>query len=60
LNKDGLIGMFGHTYDDEGLLHYQFRILRRTDDHYVCQLFSFMDGYPTDWIAMSRQEILGY
>jgi hypothetical protein len=29
---DGLIGMFGHTVNDDGAIVWQFQIIRRSDD----------------------------
>jgi len=54
---DGLIGMFGHTFED-GEIQYQFQVVRRSEDVYICQLFSWIDGDPTDCITISRSRLL--
>jgi hypothetical protein len=62
----GLIGLFGHTYvpDEEHLgkkvIQYQFQIIRRLPgDRWVVQLFSFMDGRPTQVTVYAEAFLLG-
>jgi hypothetical protein len=48
-NDAGLVGLFGHTRDDDGTINWQFEIIGKVgDDAYSIQLFSWMDGRPTD------------
>jgi hypothetical protein len=61
---EGLIGLFGHTYfdgvDGDPALRWQFQIIRRMrGDRYVVQLFSFMDGEPTEVTVLTEAELLG-
>ena len=64
--EEGLIGLFGHTYipdpedPEEKMIQFQFKILRRMHgDRYVVQLFSFMDGGPTNVGVYPEAELLG-
>jgi len=63
---EGLIDLFGHTYipDQEDPEHQviqnQFQIIRRMrGDRYVVQLFSWLDGGPTEVVVMTEAELLG-
>jgi hypothetical protein len=58
-NPDGLIGMWGHTLNDDGEIAWQFQIIRRSEGLYICQLYSWMDCGPTESKAISREVILG-
>jgi hypothetical protein len=62
----GLIGLFGHTYvpdierPNETRIQWQFEIIRRMrGDRYVVQLFSWMDGSPTEVKVMTEADLLG-
>jgi hypothetical protein len=57
-SSDGLIGMWAHTYDDEGDIDLQFQVVRRSGDVYLCAIYSWRDGNPTNCIAMRRDKIL--
>jgi hypothetical protein len=64
--KTGLIGLFGHTYvpdqkePDTKVIQYQFEIIRRmSPDRWVVQLFSFMDGRPTEVQVYPENFLLG-
>ena len=65
---DGLRGLFGHTYepdpdDPDGLprIQYQFEIIREVPgSRYVVQLFSWVDGSPTEVRVMSEAEVLDH
>lgn len=61
----GLVGMWGHTLvDDDELpgkktIQWQFKIIRQaTPEMYVCQLFSWMDGEPTNCEMLSTQALM--
>jgi hypothetical protein len=56
--SDGLIGMWGHTFDDDGDIDLQFQIVRRSGDMYLIELYSWTDGNPSGCIAVSRARIL--
>jgi hypothetical protein len=56
--SDGLIGLFLHSYDDEGEISQQLQIIRRSGDVYVCQAFSWQNGSPTNCVAIARNKIL--
>jgi len=47
-----LVGMLFHSYDREGVLHFQGKVVSVFDASgktvAMCQLFSFLDGMPTD------------
>ncbi|MGG7534660.1 HNH endonuclease [Rhizobium sp. 12,4] len=44
-----LVGLFGHTRNDDGTINWQFEIVGKVgDDAYAIQLFSWLDGRPTD------------
>jgi hypothetical protein len=58
-SSDGLIGMWAHTYDDDGGIEWQFQIIRRSGDVYLCKLYSWVDGSPTGCVAIGRNKILG-
>jgi hypothetical protein len=58
-SSDGLIGMWAHTYDDDGDIEWQFQIIRRSGDVYLCKLYSWVDGSPTGCVAIGRNKILG-
>lgn len=48
-NPSGLIGVFGHTRDDDGKINWQFEIVGKAgSDTYTVQLFSWMDGRATN------------
>lgn len=48
-NDNGLVGLFGHRLDDDGAVHNQFQIRGMSgEDTCVIQLFSFLDGSPTN------------
>jgi hypothetical protein len=57
--SDGLIGMWLHTYDDDGDISQQLQIIRRSGDVYLCQVYSWQNGSPTNCIAIGRNKILG-
>lgn len=46
---DGFVGMWGHTFTEDKEIQWQFKIIRVLNpDAYVCQLYSWMDGEPTN------------
>ena|SRR5712664_1796697 len=58
-SSDGLIGMWAHSYDEDGDIDQQFQIVRRSGDVYLCKLYSWIDGSPTGCVAVGRNKILG-
>jgi hypothetical protein len=62
----GLIGIMGHTYiadenhPGEKEIQYQFEIIRKLDGgRWLCQLFSFLDGRPTEVRAYPESFLSG-
>lgn len=54
----GLIGFWGHTFDN-GEINWQFKIIRRlSDDTHMCQLFSWMSGDPTECKPIPTKKLL--
>jgi hypothetical protein len=50
----GLTGLFGLTFNEQGL-HNQFHVLRpEGDGHYLVQLFSWIDGSATNMEVWPR------
>lgn len=48
-NDNGLVGLYGHTRDDDGAIHWQFQVTGMVGDSLATiQLFSWLDGRPTD------------
>jgi hypothetical protein len=44
-----VVGLHFHTFDADGVLHYQGRVLRQLrNGRYRVQLYSFLDGHETD------------
>jgi len=41
---NGMVGLFGYTYDGDGLIEYQFKIKRVHGDICLVQLFAWTDG----------------
>src|SRR6266700_3542103 len=57
--SDGLIGMWLHTFDDDGDIDQQLQIVRRSGHVYLCKLYSWVDGNPSNCVAIHRDKILG-
>lgn len=57
-NDNGLIGLYGHTRDEEGTIKWQFQIAGMVGAS-MCtiQLFSWLDGRPTDVKIMPVEEL---
>lgn len=62
----GLIGLFGHAYTadpedaERQTIRHQFQIIRKMDGgRCVVQLFSFMDGGPTNVAVYDERFLLG-
>lgn len=57
---DGLVGMWGHTFDADKNIAWQFKIIRKINDAlYVCQLFSWLDGGPTNCETIHTDKLTG-
>ncbi|WP_370621701.1 hypothetical protein NMD10_27675 (plasmid) [Citrobacter portucalensis] len=47
--KAPLVGLFAHTFNDEKAVEFQLEITAALpDNHYLCQLYSWMDGSDTN------------
>jgi hypothetical protein len=46
--KDPLVGKYFLTFTPKGEMQKQGKILSKTDGVYLCQLFEWMEGYPTE------------
>jgi hypothetical protein len=57
-SSDGLIGMWAHTFDDDGDIEWQFQIIRRSGDVYICKLYSWTNGRPANCVVIPRNKIL--
>lgn len=56
--KDSLVGYFGHRLGDDGFIRNQFEIVRRvSEDVYAIQLFSYVDGRPTNIEIVSLAQL---
>lgn len=60
----GLADLFGHGLipDDDGrpMINHQFKVLHRADERrYLVQMFSFVDGCPTNTEARTVDYLLG-
>lgn len=57
-NDNGLVGLYGHTRTDDGEIQWQFEVTGMVgDDACTIQLFSWMDGRPTDVRVMSVEDM---
>jgi hypothetical protein len=63
VEPQGLIGLFGHTYVEDGgiwQIQYQFRIVREfPPDRWLVQFYSAWDGTPNCLKAYSTEYLLG-
>ncbi len=56
--KDALVGYFGHRLDADGHIRNQFEIVRKvSEEMYAIQLFSYIDGRPTNVEVVSLAEL---
>jgi predicted GIY-YIG superfamily endonuclease len=54
----GLVGMFGHTLDDDGEIDWQFEVVQFLGEGiYLVQLFSWMDGCANKIVPLTAQDI---
>jgi hypothetical protein len=58
-SSDGLLGMWAHSYDEDGDIDLQFQIVRRSGDAYLVRTYSWVDGRATGCVAMGRHKLLG-
>lgn len=55
----GFIGMFGHTFDEKGSVHWQFAIDRQLDDeHFAVTTFSWFSGYAHSTEILTKADLL--
>lgn len=54
--RQGFIGMFLHTFK-EGRIDWQGKIISKDADVFLVQLYSWMDGGPTNVVMMSMDDI---
>jgi hypothetical protein len=57
LAGDALIGKWFHTFNDDGEVRHQGKVVERQGDTYLAQLFSFMDGAPTTRRFLTNDEV---
>lgn len=62
MKNKGLVGKWFHSFYDwqsevEGELNWQGHILSKEEDMYLIQLFSWIDGEPTDQKLISVKEM---
>lgn len=56
--QTGLLGFWGHTFEN-GEINWQFKIIRRmSDDFHLCQLFSWLSGDPTECKPIATKTLL--
>lgn len=62
---DGLVGMWGHTFVDDDafpgrkMIQWQFKIIQKVSPEiYLCQLFSWLDGCPTNCEAIQTKTLV--
>jgi len=51
------VGLFLHTFEEDGSVNYQGRIIGVEGDSMLVQLFSWIDGRPTNVVPMERSFI---
>lgn len=55
----GLVGMWGHTFDETDDICWQFHVIRKiSDDIHLCQLFSWLDGDATECVSIETAVLL--
>jgi hypothetical protein len=57
-SSDGAIGLWFHTYCDDGDIDQQFQVVRRSGNSYLCLLYSWEDGRPSYVVALNRDKVL--
>jgi hypothetical protein len=56
---NGLLGLFGHTLNEDGEVIWQFQVVRRaSNDAYIVQLYSWLDGSPTQVTVLGHDDLL--
>ena len=55
---DGLVGMWIHDFDQRGNIIVQAEIISRSQDGYICQLYSLDDGDPSELKVVPRKQIV--
>jgi len=50
-----LVGLWFHSFNEIGELDWQGKIVRDTEDGYLVQLFSFVDGSPVHQELVDRE-----
>jgi len=54
----GLLGFFGHSYNDDGALEWQFRVIRTVGQgSYAIQLFEWIVGAPSEIVILTEKEL---
>jgi hypothetical protein len=57
-SSDGLIGLWGHEFDQCGNIESQFEVIRRSADVYIVRLYSLKDGSPSNLMPINRKRLL--
>jgi hypothetical protein len=56
--SDGLIGLWGHQFNELNHIALQFQIIRKSGNSYVVQVYSFENGKAAHCKVISRADIL--
>lgn len=58
---DGYVGLYAHTFNDEGRVQYQLKVVHQIPDgRLICQMFSFLSGEPTNQQTFTIEETKGW
>ena len=53
--QDGIVGYFLHTFHENGDINWQGRVVdREGPDHFLVQLYSWLSGFETNCVLMSK------
>lgn len=53
----GLTGMYLHTLNSDREIEWQGRIIGKQDDDWLVQLFSYLDGSPSNVVVISNERL---
>lgn len=58
---DGYVGLFAHTFSEDGRIEHQLQVKHQLPDgRLVCQMFSFISGFPTTQKTYTLDETKGW
>lgn len=55
--RQGVNGLYVHTFNDDGKVHWQGQIIGQEEDLVLIQLFSWLDGRPTKVKPMPKEDL---